>query len=255
MARPPATDALGPLLQAPGRTGIFCDFDGTLAPLVPDPDAAVPVAGAVEVLEALAERYARVGIVSGRPLGFLHRFFDGGMYLAGLYGLEWSDGGDRHDHPQAGAWREAVDDVASCSIGRGPEGMRVEPKGLSLTLHYREHPEAADEVRAWADAQAARSGLVARGARMSVELHPPIDADKGTALRQAAADLEAICFLGDDLGDLAAFDALDELGADGVRTLRVAVASGDAVEELVARADLVLDGPADAVELLRGLLA
>ena len=255
MARPPVTEALRPFVGDPGRAGIFCDFDGTLAELVPDPDAAVPVAGAVAVLEELADRYARVGIVSGRPLGFLSRFFDGGLYLAGLYGLEWSAGGERQDHPQAGAWREAVDDVASCSVARGPEGMRVETKGLSLTLHYREHPELAEEVQAWAERQAARSGLVARGARMSVELHPPIDADKGTALRPVAADLDAVCFLGDDLGDLAAFDALDELATAGVTTLRVAVASGEAVEELVSRADLVLDGPADAVALLRRLLA
>lgn len=254
MAGPPVAEALRPFLDGPDHAGVFCDFDGTLATLVPDPDAAMPVEGAVDVLEALAARYARVGIVSGRPLEFLSRFFDGGLYLAGLYGLEWSEAGDRHDHPQAGAWREAVDDVASCSVGRGPAGMRVEPKGLSLTLHYREHPELADEVRTWADQQASRSGLVARAARMSVELHPPIDADKGSALRAASADLAAVCFLGDDLGDLDAFDALDDLAARGVDTLRVAVASGAAVEELVARADVVLDGPVDAVALLRQLL-
>ena len=250
----PPERALVPFLDRPRQVGVFCDFDGTLSELVPDPDLAAPVDGAVGVLEDLAGRFGRVGILSGRPLGFLERWFEGGLYLAGLYGLELSDGGERDDHPQAGAWREVIDDVSACSSGRGPQGMRVEPKGLSLTLHYREHPELADEVRAWADGQAARSGLIAREARMSVELHPPIAADKGTALAAAAEGLGAVCFLGDDLGDLAAFDALDTMAAAGVEVLRVAVASGDAVPELVDRADVVLDGPRDSVGLLRRLL-
>ena len=128
--------------------------------------------------------------------------------------------------------------------------MDVEPKGLSLTLHYRRHPDLAEAVAAWGDAAAARSGLEARPAKMSVELHPPIAADKGTALEALAGDFGAVCYVGDDRGDLPAFDALDRMAARGVHSVRVAVDSDEAPSELLARADLVLDGPAAAVALL-----
>lgn len=246
---------LAPLLDAPRRSGLFVDFDGTMAEIVLDPGAAVPSPGAVAVMEGLAGRLGRVGILSGRPLSFLGQFFDGGLVLAGLYGLEWSDGGVRRDHPQAGAWREVIDDVAACAVARGPEGMRVESKGLSLTLHYREHPELAGAVTRWADEQAARSGLLPRRARMSVELHPPIEADKGSALLEAASGLSCVCFIGDDVGDLPAFAALDTLAAAGVTTVRVAVDSDEVAPELVERADLVLGGPRAVVSVLDALAA
>jgi trehalose 6-phosphate phosphatase len=131
--------------------------------------------------------------------------------------------------------------------------MEVEPKGLSLTLHYRRHPEAADAVAAWAHEEAARSGLQVRSAKMSIELHPPIDADKGTALEALAGGFGAVSYVGDDRGDLPAYDALDRMAARGVQALRVAVASDEAPAELLARADLVLDGPPAVVAFLRGL--
>lgn len=243
--------ALVPLLDRPARSGLFCDFDGTMAEIVLDPGAAEPVGGAVEALVDLAGRFGRVGVLSGRPLAFLEQFFpSSSLLLAGLYGLEWSEHGERHDHPQAGAWREVIDDVAACADGRGPKGMRVEPKGLSITLHYREHPDLGPAVERWAGEQAARSGLVARTARMSVELHPPIDADKGTALLAAADGLETVAYLGDDVGDLAAFDALDRLAETGVRVIKVAVASDEVDGELTERADLVVPGPTEVVRLL-----
>jgi trehalose 6-phosphate phosphatase len=92
---------------------------------------------------------------------------------------------------------------------------------------------------------------------MSVELHPPIEVDKGTALEQLAADLGAVCYVGDDLGDLPAFDALDRLAADrsDVHTLRVAVASDESPSELLDRADLVLGGTAEVPAFLEALVA
>jgi trehalose 6-phosphate phosphatase len=241
------------LVAEPAKTGVFCDFDGTLADIVLDPAAARPVAGSVAVLGELAALYGRVGILSGRTLAFLQQHFGETLFLAGLYGLEVADSDGRRDHPHAGSWREVVDDVASCSAHRGPAGMRVENKGLSITLHYRGNPDLGADVEAWAAGQAHRSGLVARPARMSVELHPPINADKGTALHEAADGLSAVCFIGDDHGDLAAFDGLDDLAGHGVATVRVAVRSDETDVALLDRADVVLDGPGDVVRLLEAL--
>jgi trehalose 6-phosphate phosphatase len=244
---------LEPLLRDPEAAGIFLDFDGTLSEIVSEPGDALPVEGAVDALGELASTFATVAVLSGRPVAFLEDFFPEDVLIAGLYGLETRTGSTRADHPQGGAWREVIDDVAALARARGPAGMRVEPKGLSLTLHYRGRPRLEPKVRAFAEQQAQRSGLECRPARMSYELHPPIPADKGTALLDLADELQAICFVGDDLGDLKAFDALDKLTADGVYTVRVAVRSPESDAKLLDRADLVVEGPAGALELVRHL--
>jgi trehalose 6-phosphate phosphatase len=75
--------------------------------------------------------------------------------------------------------------------------------------------------------------------------------DKGTAVAAlvAEADVSAACCCGDDVGDLAAFAALDDLPV----ALRVAVRSAETPPELTAAADLVVDGPDGVLELLRAL--
>jgi trehalose 6-phosphate phosphatase len=78
--------------------------------------------------------------------------------------------------------------------------------------------------------------------------------DKGTALTAAAAGLDAACYLGDDRGDLAAFDALDALASGGVQVVRVGVRSPEMPPELERRADLLVEGPPGALALLRSLL-
>ena len=247
-------DPLAPFAERPALAAVVLDFDGTLSPIVDVAAEARPVDGAVELLDRLAGRLGLVAVMSGRPVDFLRLLLPPSVALSGLYGLEVIRDGVRSDLPGAGAWREVVADVARISVDRGPEGMVVEPKGLSLTLHYRTRPDVAPAVVAWAENQAARSGLVARPAKMSVELHPPIAVDKGTALEALTAGLAAVCYAGDDQGDLPAFDALDRLAAAGVHTLRVAVASPEAPPELVERADLLVDDPGGVVALLSRLV-
>ena len=250
-----ATAALAPLLQRPGRSAVLLDFDGTLSPIVDAPADARPLEGAIDVLAVLARRFAVVAVVSGRPVEFLAPFVPDAVVVSGLYGLEVLRGGRRTDHPGAAAWRAVVDEVTQRSVTDGPAGMVVESKGLSLTLHYRTRPDLEHPVAGWASAQAARSGLVVRPARMSVELHPPIAADKGSAVDDLAHGVESVCFVGDDRGDLPAFDALDRLEERGVAAVRVAVASDEVPGALVDRADLVVDGPSAVLDVLRYLAA
>jgi len=246
-------DLLAPFVERPAQAAVVLDFDGTLSPIVDVAAEARPVDGAVGLLDHLAGRLGLVAVMSGRPVDFLRPLLPPSVVLSGLYGLEVVRDGVRSDLPGTDAWREVVADVARTSAAEGPEGMVVEPKGLSLTLHYRTRPDLAPAVEAWAEAQALRSGLQARPAKMSVELHPPIAADKGTALEALTAGRAAVCYAGDDRGDLPAFDALDRLAAGGVHTVRVVVASPEAPPELVARADLLVDDPGGVVDLLRRL--
>lgn len=131
----------------------------------------------------------------------------------------------------------------------------MERKGLSLVLHVRTAPEHAGWVEEWTRLQAARTGLVAHPAKMAVELLPPIRADKGTVVTTLAEGLDAVCFVGDDRGDVPAFDALARLAQNGVHTLAVAVRSAETPLQLLERADLIVDGPEGALALLSQLAA
>ena len=288
-----AEQVVAAVAASPAATLLATDFDGTLSLIVDDPDAAVPLPGAVQVVQSLASSLGELAVVSGRPIEFLVDRLSGqlsaadqssagqspadqtaadqpiadqpiadqsglpdSLTLVGLYGLQQIRHGVRSDHPEAVAWPERVAALASTAETNGPAGMRVELKGLSITLHYRGQPELFDQVEQYALELAATSGLVARTARMSVELHPPIDVDKGTVLLSLARQLAGpVLFLGDDVGDLPAFDALDTLSASGLQVFKILARSEESDDELLRRADLILDGPSAMVALLFQLQA
>lgn len=226
----------------PASTALFFDFDGTLAPIVPDPASAAAVDGAIELLGRLAGRFRRVAVVSGRPRSFLVERVGDGVDLSGVYGLETRVSGVEEDHEDATRWRRVIDGVVAGG-SRLPSGVLVESKGLSLTVHYREAPEAEADVLAWADEVARATGLEVRAAKRSAELHPPLAVDKGTSVLAFSEGCSTVAYLGDDLGDLPAFAALDELAARGVTTCKVAIASDELHDDVADAADLVLDGP------------
>jgi trehalose 6-phosphate phosphatase len=212
------------------------------------------VAGVADLLRALHDRYGRVAVISGRPAAFLVDRLGVGVPISGLYGLEEVDGlGQVTVAPEARGWSEVVADAAGRA--RDELGPVVEPKGASLTLHFRTAPERAGEVRDWAAAEATRTGLHVRPAKASVELHPPVATDKGTVVDALVAGLDAACFLGDDVGDLPAFDALDRFAAGGGHAVRIAVRTDESPDAVLARADLVVDGPDGAMEVLERLAA
>ena len=247
-------DPLAALRAQPDRAAVLVDFDGTLAPIVPTASEARPLPGVREVLERLSASYAMVAVVSGRPVAYLTDQLGFGLRLVGLYGLEWTDGGQTVEHPEAATWRAVIDAVAVEASAALPAGVDVEHKGLSLTLHFRPAPTAALVVSGWATTAARRTGLRERVAKMSIELHPPIAIDKGTVVHDLVAGLDAACYLGDDTGDLPAFAALDSLAGAGLYTVKIAVTGADAAPALVAAADLVVAGPTAALALLRTLL-
>jgi trehalose 6-phosphate phosphatase len=244
------------LQRNPAHAGLFLDFDGTLSTIVVDPAEARPVAGAVDALHAVGERYGSVAVVSGRPVRFLieHLELAGRrLHAYGLYGLESAIGDDVVEHPEAAQWREVVAAAADAAEAVAPDGVGIERKGLSVTLHVRPAPENEAWARHFAEAEAAERGLGLYVARLSYELRPPVAVDKGTVVGELVQTLEAAAFIGDDRGDLFAFDALDRFAADGGTALKVAVTSPEAPPELIERADEILDGPLAVVAKLREL--
>jgi trehalose 6-phosphate phosphatase len=246
--------ALDPLRADPTRAAVLVDFDGTLAPIVDEPEDARPLPGTPEALRALHAVYGCVAVVSGRPLSFLEAHLPPELELSGLYGLEARRAGVRVELPGAAEWRPVVDQAVATARQDLPEEVDVEHKGLSLTLHVRRHPEQVDRIRAWAAAAEEQLGLRARPAKMSIELHPPVHVDKGTVVDDLVAGLDAACYIGDDVGDLPAMDALDRLEARGGTAVRAVVSSSEVEPGMLARADLVVPGPLGVRELLESLL-
>ena len=247
------TELVAPFRADPEGSGVFSDFDGTLAPIVDDPAAAEPLPGVVDVLGRLAGRYGRVGVISGRPASFLREYLGGrGLFLSGLYGLEYvDDDGEVRAIEDAEPWRSVIEDVVAAAEAAG---LPVERKGLAVTIHYRTDRSRAETVKEWVDEQAAATDLAVHPARMSYELRPPMKLDKGTVLADAAEGRRQVCFLGDDVGDLTAFDTLDRLAAEGITVVKVGVQSEEAPDELLERADLTVEGPEGALRVLQALL-
>jgi trehalose 6-phosphate phosphatase len=233
-------EPLSTLAGEPERAALLLDVDGVLAPIVPRPeDAAVPPETRAE-LERLAGRYALVACVSGRAGADAARIVGvEGIRYVGSHGLELD--------PEAERWRGRLREFAATA------DWPVEDKGLTVSFHYRGAPDeaAARAVLERVAERARATGLRARFGRKVLELVPPVDADKGTAVRALLAEtgLRRALYAGDDTTDLDAFRALDGLEL----AVRVAVASEEGPPELERAADLVVDGPPGLVRLLRAL--
>ncbi|WP_405404569.1 trehalose-phosphatase [Streptomyces sp. NBC_01104] len=266
---PAGREGLAALLARPDRAVIALDFDGTLADIVPDPEQARAHPGAVEALAALAPRVASIAVITGRPAGVAVRY--GGfagvagldhLVVLGHYGAERWDAvsGTVHapaPHPGVAAVRAELPGVLDRFDSW--HGTWIEEKGQALAVHTRRaaDPQAAFEaLRGPLGELAARHGLIVEPGRLVLELRPS-GMDKGVALTQYVRETgaESVLYAGDDLGDLAAFAAVEKLrteGPDGTPGLLICSGSAE-VPELAERADLSVPGPGAVVEFLGAL--
>ncbi|QMU74925.1 trehalose-phosphatase [Streptacidiphilus sp. PB12-B1b] len=270
---------LAALLDDPARAVVALDFDGTLAPIVADPRRAHAHPAVVPALARLAPRLAAVAVVTGRPTEEAVRL--GGfagvpglehLTVLGHYGLERWDAATGElrapeEHPGVAALRA---DLAALPV---PEGTWVEDKGHAIAVHTRRtaDPEAALlALDAPLRTLAERHRLAVEPGRMVLELRPP-GMDKGVALTAFLREHKAgsVLFAGDDLGDLAAYGAVEALrdgsvsldgsgGSDASGLPGLLVCSAPATGEppvaaLADRADLVVPGPDGVAALLTAL--
>jgi trehalose 6-phosphate phosphatase len=248
-------DALLPLVREAETAALFVDFDGTLAPIVPEPARAEPLPAARAALQRLVPLVARVAVVSARPAAFLAHALDiDGVALAGIYGLERAVAGEVIVDPRVEPWLDAITRAADSAEAALP-GLLVERKGrVAVSVHWRTDPGREAEALGWGGAHAAQSGLLGVRGRMAFELRPPVPVDKGSTAMSLLSDTSAVAFAGDDEGDVVAFAALAELARDGVVASAVSIGvDSDEAPSGVREADVLVAGPAGLAELLDGV--
>lgn len=264
-------EALEPLRSDPDRSAVLLDIDGTLAPIVRHAaDAHVPEATRSLLIE-IAKRYAVVGCVSGRRSVTARQIVAiGSIAYVGNHGGELLRPGSTSVEidPELAPWTGRIKDFAQRAFTRELQRLRVrsEDKGAILALHWRGAPDeaaAAQAVREIAS-EAEREGLAIHWGRKVLEVRPPVEMNKGagisqllrTAALEAGESMGAAVYMGDDATDLDAFRGLRALVGSGElgAAICVAVTSEEAPPELVAEADLRVDGQSGVRSLLEALL-
>jgi trehalose 6-phosphate phosphatase len=239
------------------QPAVFFDFDGTLSEIVNDPDAARPVTGASEALQQLAQR-CPVAILSGRDLADVSKRVGlPGVWYAGSHGFELTAPDGTHHQNEAAATAIPVLEQAAAQlreqIGSIP-GVVVEHKRFGVAVHYRNAArERVGEVSAAVRTAGQRDALRVTTGREVIELRPDLDWDKGKTLhwvidhlQQAGSNPLLPIYLGDDITDEDAFDAVC---ADGVPIVVRHTDDGDRATAAL----FALDSPAQVAEFTERL--
>jgi len=255
---------LAPLREAPARSAILTDVDGTIAPIVLRPqDAAVPE-HTRELLRRLAERYALVGCLSGRRAQDARRVVGlDSLAYSGNHGFELLLPGDDEVRPDPGLdGHESdaprfVDGLDRSELARA--GIRKEDKGAIVALHWRgaEDEGTAESLAHEIANQAEWQGLVPHQGRKVLEIRPNVAINKGIAAAAliASKPVEAALYGGDDRTDVDAFTALRTLRDDGRLNdaVCIGVASDESPPEVSREADLTVGGPEGFTRVLEAL--
>ena len=259
-------------VAAADRCAVGLDFDGVLSPIVDDPAEAHIHPGAAEVLVELADAVRAVAVITGRParqalaLGDLDTVgaeIDGRgreLFVFGQYGNErWSSTQRRVVSPRPPKGLSSFQRELPSLLARADAAdALVEEKGLAVAVHTRQLPDpqgARDRLLEPMRQLAEQHGLVLEPGRNVVEVRSS-SMSKGHAVRTFVAEQEAegFLFVGDDLGDLDAFAAVEEMREQGSPTLLVCSVS-DEEFALAERADVLVHGPDGVLDLLRTLSA
>ncbi len=261
----PLSEAIRPLCEEPAATAVLLDVDGTLAEIVRDArDATVPVPTR-SILITLTRKYHVVAAVSGRQAEDARRVVaTGGLSYVGGHGSEILLPGESEAtiDESLTEWTEPVLDAASDAVrDLSSLGIRREDKGAIAAIHWRGAPdeEACEIALREVATRIEDAGLVAHWGRKVLEIRPPSPFDKGLGIRNLlrGRPVKNAIYVGDDLTDIDAFNALSEMDASGElqRIVRVGVHSDESPAELVAAADFMVDGTEGVQELLAALAA
>jgi trehalose 6-phosphate phosphatase len=256
------------LVADAARVVVGLDFDGVLSPIVADPAAAVIHPDGPRTLVALAEQVRGVAVITGRParqaieLGRLAEVGEQlavegrSLHLLGQYGNErWSSIERRVVSPRPPQGLSSfMSELPDLLRRQDAADAFVEEKGLAVAVHTRRLPAPAgafERLLPVLTEAAARYDLGVEPGRMVIEVRAP-GMHKGEALRTIHRELDGhgVIFAGDDLGDIEAFRAVEELREQGCPGLLICSGSEEQ-KALVELSDIVVDGPEGVLSLLR----
>lgn len=257
--------AIRAVAAAPRATLLALDYDGTLAPIVSDPEAARPDERAMAALQRLGGLLGHLAIISGRELRSLMRLgaFEtrsglDQLVVLGQYGHErWeAETGTFTSPPASPAILALAEELPGVLAAAGVPDAVLEDKRHSISVHTRTLADpgtALAKIDAPIRELAARHGLGIQPGKFVLEIRGA-HVDKGAALRRMAkaTGAEIVVFAGDDLGDLPAFAELDQLRNEGVVAVGVCSASDEEVA-VTEMADIVCEGPAGIAAWLEDL--
>ena len=218
---------------------VFLDYDGTLTPIVAEPDKAFMGEDMREAVRQCAKRFP-TAIISGRSRHKVSKFVQlQELYYAGSHGLDIAGPTTTRDgepvaatlaHQPAQWARDVMDRVTNELIEKTKDipGANIEHNMFCVSAHYRavsdEHRPAFEKIVD--DICDSEECLIKHDGKMVWEVRPRVAWDKGKALsylRDAllpdlaskgfSADEVFTIYIGDDVTDEDAFMEInDELG-------------------------------------------
>jgi trehalose-phosphatase len=253
------TSALS-LRPAETRLLVLTDFDGTLVELAQDPDSVELSTGRRDLVRTLARQPdLTLGVVSGRRLADvrLKVGVEGGIYYAGLHGLEIEGPGIHFLHSQTAGTRALIQRLGRRLIDATKDlvGVRVENKELTLAMHVRGAASAAEQraediFREIAGPYIDTGTLRILCGDAVFELLPGFSWTRGDAVLRIKAEVERryrreswLIYLGDDVTDDDAFGAVGTGGmtiavGDRPATAAFRLPDPDAVERFLRQLTL-----------------
>lgn len=245
------------------RKGIITDVDGTISPIVDTPDAAQVTPRSKELLTELVNYMTVVGVISGRAAGDVQaRVGVPGMVYVGNHGMErWRDG--QVEIPQTvRVHRPGMEAVlqATRPYEESLPGVLVEDKDASLSIHYRKAADpksVANTLRPLLNELSQENNLRVFEGRMIFEVRPPLDMNKGSALRALVQEytLDAALYMGDDTTDVDAINAARDLReAEQCYAFGFGVAGEETPAPVLESADFLLDGVSGVEAFLAWML-
>lgn len=193
---------------ARSRTLLVLDYDGTLSPIVRRQTKAQMSARTARLLKSVCELYP-TAIVSGRSLRDVQMRLQGARVLdvVGNHGLEWrgSRGSVRHREKVSKWMKKLHHALETGEIPR--EGVELEDKNLSLSIHYRAARNHARVRELLEDCVRGLSGAHVVEGKYLLNLVPDARANKGSAILKLKRKLscQKVIFVGDDVTDESVF--------------------------------------------------
>ncbi len=206
---------------------LFFDYDGTLTPIVSQPEDAIISSEMKQLLSQLAEE-VKVAVVSGRGLKDVKSKVSlDNLYYAGSHGFEAEGPEGLHFEHEQGKHILPVLKEAEEALQRElteVEGVRVERKRFAIAIHYRNVADGQEEVvKQKADEVLSRFSQLKKGlGKKIVEFKPDIDWHKGRAVSWLVEKLDSgqqesiPVYIGDDITDEDAFRQVRSEGGLGI---------------------------------------